>query len=217
MSLPVVTVATPWTTRFGDIEHSTSTTPTKMEPPYISVLVNPSGTATIENRLLYLYDGLFSVTPVQWTPEEIEYGFVSLTGKPISKVTGWRPSWEITVNLMGRDVRAELLHAIGMMNGVKWTFGSVSATPDRRFLFYPPGDYARVGIPVSIAADKLESEFFGGKYIGYKGSKFTIIGESLYSEMVFPPPVVVHSRATWGSFLTDGCHIYSDPTTVHIP
>jgi len=216
VSIPVTTpgaIAYPY---FGDVEHSTATTPTRLEAPYLTILRRPSGTMTIEDRILALTDGNWKVSPPKWIPEEKAYSFTSLTGKLIEKVTGWRPYWEIELQFGGRDIRREMLNAIRLMSSTVFTFGTTGATADRSFLFYPAGDFGRAGIPVVLPADEIAAELLGGRLIGYTGSKFVIMGANLYDDMAFPEidSGVTHERSSYGSFLTDDCHVWVDPSIV---
>jgi len=122
-----------------------------------------------DGGVFYFNDKFILIEGPKWLDVEKDYDFESLTGKKLRKVVSYKAQWEIKFDFMGRETFQMLMDLESMMEKVNFSFDPTGATAPRKFYFTPAGDETRPTLEVvKISKPPVNTEHFGGRYIGYK-------------------------------------------------
>ncbi len=137
----------------------------------------------------FYFDGKYVlIEGPKWVAASSDYDFESLSLKRLRQVRAYRASWEIRLAFLSRKSMKELMDLESIMENSGHSFDSVrGAIAKRRFYLTPPGDATRPTIEVVKVSDpKVDTEHFGGKYIGYKGLSLTVESVTLFETKRLP-------------------------------
>ncbi|MFP4460113.1 MAG: hypothetical protein ACLFSQ_11060 [Candidatus Zixiibacteriota bacterium] len=184
----------------GNIENSRAISASKV---YEAKIVINTGRSLYD--IFKFDDGHFHISPVNWRPKRVEYSYKTLSGRHIEKVSSWEPYWLVNMDFAGRERWLQLMNLIYHMTGSSHIFGSSGIESRLSFIFYPPGDSTRPGIKIMMPADKIQPQYLGRKYMGYK--KFSIIliadGTQKFERPTLPKAARLIGKIAGGSLFTD--------------